>query len=476
MHELIAASAVELRKRLASQEVTPLDLLDALETRIADVNPRVHALPTLCFDRARDAARLLMARGAASRGALRGLPVAMKDLVDVAGVRSTKGSPIFADHVPTASSPVTLQVEAEGGVVYAKSNTPEFGAGASTFNQLFETTRNPHDLSKSAAGSSGGSAAALASGMAWLAHGSDLGGSLRNPASFCGVVGMRPSIGRAPGGTISDRFDTLFIEGPMARSVADLALFFDGLTGWERASSAELTAAGGAPHLAAAQAPKPPKRVAYSKDLGVTPVDPQVAEITRAAADRLARQGIVVEEAHPDFSGAHEAFQTLRAVAFAASMSELYETKRDQLKPDVIWNIEKAADLSGQDVARAIATRARIAHDVARFFQTYDLLLSPATIVTPFSADTRTVEECAGTTFETYIDWLAIVFAVTLSGCPAMSIPCGFSREGLPIGLQVVGPERGEMTLLAQAAAIESILGTDPRPIDPKTPAGSTSA
>lgn len=452
---LIDETATALLPRLASGEVTPLDLLDALEARIAEVEPLVHALPTMCFDRARARAKRVMDAERDQRGALQGLPVAMKDLVDVAGVRSTKGSPIFADSIPTRSAAIVERVEDQGGVIYAKSNTPEFGAGASTFNQLFETTRNPHDLSKSAAGSSGGAAAALASGMAWLAHGSDLGGSLRNPASFCGVVGLRPSVGLVPGGTLQDPFDTLFVEGPMARTVADCALFLDAM-----AASGE--------HRRAAERPRAPMRVAWSKDLGVTPVDPAVARVAEAAARRFEALGAVVEEANPDFSGAHEAFKTLRAIGFAASMRDLYDRHRDKLKPDVVWNIEAAFSLTGADVAQAVETRARIAQDTAVFFETYDVLCTPATIVPPFDADTRSVERVGDHRFETYVDWLAIVFAVTLTGHPAMSLPCGVVEGGLPVGLQLVGAPRGEAALLAYAAALEAAIGWDPRPRTPK--------
>ncbi|MCX7306834.1 MAG: amidase family protein, partial [Afipia sp.] len=270
--ELIRATACDLVDRLRSGKVTPHDLLDALEKRISDVDSKVNALPTLCFDRARAHADRLMKLPVGQRGLLAGMPVPIKDLTDVAGVLTTQGSPIFKDNIATKSNIVVEHLEASGGIIYAKSNTPEFGAGAQTFNEVFGQTRNPWNLSRSPSGSSGGAAAALASGTAWLAHGTDVGGSLRNPASFCGVVGIRPSIGRVahtPNGMI-DR--TLSADGPMARNVEDLALMLDAMSGEEPRDPLSLPALPTS-FLAAARSGSKPKRVAYSADLGISPVD-----------------------------------------------------------------------------------------------------------------------------------------------------------------------------------------------------------
>ena len=286
---LTSLSATDIVERLGKSEITPLDCLDALEARIAAVDPTLNALPTLCFERARDRAQALMRRPMAERGRLAGLPVPIKDLTEVAGVRTTYGSRIHADFVPDVSDPLVVRIEAEGGIVYAKSNTPEFGAGANTFNEVFGATRNPWNTALSAAGSSGGAAAALASGMAWVAHGSDMGGSLRNPASFCGVVGFRPSPGRVatnPGQKI-DRL--LSVEGPMARTVEDVALLLDAMTGEDPADPVSLPRVES--YLAAARSGWRPRRVAFSADLGITPVDPEVAAICRAAALRFGAIG-----------------------------------------------------------------------------------------------------------------------------------------------------------------------------------------
>jgi amidase len=465
---LVRETACSIVDKLNSGEVTPLDLLDALEKRIADVDDKVNALPTLCFDRARNHAKTLMERPVAERGLLRGLPVPIKDLTNVAGVRTTQGSPIYKDNVPARSDLMVEHLENNGGVIYAKSNTPEFGAGANTFNEVFGATRNPWDTSKSAAGSSGGAAVALATGMAWLAHGSDMGGSLRNPASFCGIVGMRPSIGRVPHTPAAKIDRNLGVQGPMARNVEDLALLLDAMSGEHPADPLSLPLLPTS-FLSSARSGSKPKRIAYSPDLGITPVDPEVIALTRKAAQRFAEAGAIVEEAHPDLREAHECFHVLRAFDFAISKAALLRDKRDQLKPEVIWNIEEGLKLTVEQLERAEAQRVAMTNRTLDFFKTYDLLLAPATIVPPFPLENRYVAECAGKKFDNYVEWLGIVYAITLVCCPALSMPCGFTASGLPVGLQVVAPPRGEAQLLAGAKVLEDILGLrSSTPIDPR--------
>ena len=466
--ELIEMTACAIVDQLKSEELSPLQCLSALETRIFEVDGVVNALPTLCFDRAREQAAALMRKPVSERGMLCGLPVPIKDLVDVACVRSTQGSPIFKDRIAVESDLLVRHLEHQGAIVYAMSNTPEFGAGANTFNEVFGRTLNPWNTSRSAAGSSGGAAVALATGMAWLAHGNDLGGSLRNPASFCGVVGMRPSPGRVaanPGPRIDS---TLGAEGPMARNVEDLALLFDAMIGEEPGNPVSLPV-DETNYLAAARSGWQPKRVAVSRDLGITPVDPVVAEIVINAARALEKTGVVVEEAHPDFSEAHECFQTLRAFGFALSKKALLESHRAMLKPEVIWNIEKGLALTVDDIMKAEAQRAAMFQRSLRFFETYDLLLCPATIVPPFPIEQRYLASCNGVAFDNYVQWLAIVYAITLVCCPAMSIPAGFTADHLPVGLQIVAPPRGEARLLAGGRLMEQVLGLGAiTPINPR--------
>ena len=470
--ELIRLTAREAVALLARGEVTPLDLVDAALARIEATDAALAAVPTLCADRARRRAREIMAAGdggAAAGGAwLAGLPVVIKDLTDVAGVRTTYGSTIFADHVPETSDILVERLERNGAIVLGKSNTPEFGAGANTFNEVFGKSRNPWNTALACGGSSGGSAVALAVGQSWLATGSDLGGSLRIPASFCSVVGLRPSPGRvARSGTMLP-FDTLGVAGPMARNVGDLALMLDAMAGADRRDPLALPAPA-RPFLASAVAPTPAARIAYGA--GAFPVEPEVDAICRAAAFGFADLGARVEEAAPDLADAPEIFQTLRAARYAAAMGPLLEDHREALKPEIVWNIEKGQALSADDIGRAERARGALCGRMADFQGEYDLLTTPAVIVPPFDVDVRYVEEAAGRKFVNYVDWMMITYAITLTGCPAMSIPCGFTEDGLPVGLQIVGRPRGEAELIAAAGAFEQRLGLAGRvPIDPMTP------
>ncbi len=467
MTDLIRMTATQIVEGLKAGAITPLDCLDALERRVAEVDGKVNALPTRCFGRARAHAERIMQKPASERGLLAGLPVPIKDLTDVAGVRSTQGSPIFRDRIAEASDLLVTHLEGNGGVIYAKSNTPEFGAGAHTFNEVFGATLNPWNIRMSASGSSGGAAVALATGMAWVAHGSDLGGSLRNPASFCGVTGMRPSPGRVAATVFSKIDSTLGVEGPMARNVEDLALLFDAMVGEEPADPLSLPS-DGTSYLKAARSGWKPKRIAVSRDLGLPPVSRDVAELVLSAARKLEAEGVIVEEAHPDLRETRECAQTLRALAYA-NMRPLLDRHRDLLKPEVVWNIEKGLSLTGAEIARAEAQRGEMFRRMRTFFETYDLLLCPTTIVPPFPVEQRYVAECEGVTFESYVDWLMIVHAITLCCCPAISIPCGFTKDHLPVGLQVVAPGRGEARLLAGARFIEQVLGLGAiTPIDPR--------
>jgi amidase len=457
--ELIQLSALEAAQRLGRRELRPIELVDAALARIAEVDPAINAIPTICAERAREHARRLeRRRPEEGPGWLGGLPIAVKDLTPVAGVRTTFGSPIYADHVPDRSDLLVERLEARGAIVLGKSNTPEFGAGANTFNPVFGQTLNPWDTRMSCAGSSGGSAVALATGEVWLATGSDLGGSLRTPASFCSVVGLRPSPGRVPGGPRELPFDKMSVDGPMARTVADLALLLDAMAGHHPADPLSYPAPVES-YASAAARRTVPKRVAFSPDLRISPVDPEVKAITAAAAARLAELGADVTEDCPDFSEAPETFHVLRAAGYVAGMDPLYRTKRSLLKEDIVWNIEQGLAQAPQRIGEAERARGRIFKNVAEFFTHYDLLLCPTACTPPFDVNQRYVTEVAGHKFESYIDWLRLVSAITLTSCPALSLPCGFTKAGLPVGLQMVGKPRGEAELLSAAAALEEALG-----------------
>ncbi len=473
MNELVKMTACAAREALRRGEIAPADLLDAAEARIAQSDGAVNALPTLCFDRARKAAARLLPRDAAPPGYLHGLPVAIKDLTDVAGVRTTYGSPLFADHVPADSDPVVERLEAMGALVVAKSNSPEFGAGANTFNDVFGTTTNPWDGDRTCGGSSGGSAAALAAGQVWLAHGSDLGGSLRIPASFCNVVGLRPSIGRVPMGRRGHLWNSLAVEGPMARNVADVALFLDAMTvpvpGAPPLADPFLLPPPAEAFLAAAQAPALPARAGFSTDLGIADTDPEVAAICRAAADRLAGLGTAVDDACPDFSRAEACFLALRSQFRVTAFAALDPAQIARMKPEIQVEMKRGLALGAMDLGLAMRDRDELYRSCASFFADHDLLLCPTVIAPPFPHRLRFLPYRGRDADENYVEWLVLTFAITLTGCPTLSLPVGFTAAGLPVGLQMMAPVGGEARLLQAAAALEQELGLSGQvPIDPR--------
>ena len=466
--ELVSLSAREAVARLKSREISPLELIDAAEERIAAVDPAVNALPTLCLDMARDAAKAMKVPDAPGPGWLGGLPIVVKDVTDVKGVRTTHGSPIFADHISTRDDISVEVLKRNGAIVIGKSNTPEFAAGANTFNEVFGKTLNPWNTDMTCGGSSGGAAVAVATGMSWLATGTDLGGSLRTPASFCSVVGLRPSPGRVAAGPQRDPFQSLSMNGPIARNVADVALMLDAEVGSHPHFPLALEAPA-KPFQDAALHPRTPARIGFTPDLGIGPVDPEVAAICRAGAERLAEAGAGIEESTPDFSGALDTFQTLRASAFVVNRAPLLEKHRDKMKPEMIWHIEKGMAQSSGDLSVALRERGALYQRVATWFEDYDVLACPAAIVAPFDVDMRYVEQVGDHKFANYVDWLYITFAITLTGCPAISVPVGFTASGLPVGLQLVGRPRGEAELLSYAARLEEIVNISPAaPIDPR--------
>lgn len=462
---LSARKTVELLK---SGAVSPLELIDHALARIAAVNPKVNAMVTLCADRARDHAKRLMAKPVDQRGPLCGLPFGVKELNDVAGVRTTYGSPIFADNVPEKSDIMVERLENNGGIVLGMTNTPEFGAGANTFNEVHGETYNPWNVKLNAGGSSGGAAVALATGEVWLATGSDLGGSLRTPAAFCSVVGLRPSPGRVPSGPGELRFDTLSVDGPMARDVGDTAMMLDAMAGWHIDIPVSYPAPD-EPFLTTALKRLKPKRVAFSLDPAALPIEAGVKSLCRAALEKLSAAGIAVEEASPDFSGVGNAFQTLRAVDYATTMRPLLNKHRDKLKPDVIWNAEKGLGLTAEEIGKAHLRRSRLYADMVKLFETYDLLVLPAAPILPRDIKERWPRKIAGEQLDNYVEWLKLAALITMTSCPVLSLPCGFSPDGRPMGLQIVGKPRGEGALLSHAMLFEEILGVrDAVPIDPK--------
>jgi len=458
--ELTDLTATQAVAALRKREVSPLEMVEAVLSRIDETDDKINAIPTVCAEMARERARSLTDNPPDSGNQfwqLAGLPIAVKDLVDVKGVRTTYGSPLFAEHVPDRSNYLVSTLEKRGAIVIGKSNTPEFGAGGNTFNEVFGATRNPWNLKKTVGGSSGGSAAALAAGQVHLATGSDTGGSLRIPASFCSVVGLRPSSGRVARGPTALPFNYLSVEGPMGRNVPDTALMLDSMTGAHPGDPISLPAT--EDYLRALEHNRKPKKVAFSRNLGITPVDPEIARVCEQAALRFEQMGAVVEEVHPDFSTAKQVFHTMRAFVFSTRFAPLVRERRDEFKPEIIWNVEQGLKLTVEQLAWAENERTRLYARMVEFFEEYDLLLCPTTIVQPFDVETRYVTEVAGQQFDNYIDWLSITYALTLTTLPVLSLPCGFTCSKLPVGLQMVGKPRGESELLALAYELEQLLG-----------------
>lgn len=469
--DLTACEVVALLKR---REVAPAELVEASAARIAEVEPLVNALPILCVERALEQAAGIAADPARAQGPadLHGLPISVKDLDEVAGVGHTfGGSVIFEGNIARSSCPMVEVLEGNGAIPIGKSNSPEFGFNASTINALFGPTRNPYDNSRTVGGSSGGAAASVATGEVWLATGSDLGSSIRLPAAFCSVVGLRPSPGRVPRAPAGMPFSPLPVLGPIARTVADVALMFDAMVAEHWRDPLSLPASPGAFSAALAER-RVPKRIGFSPDLGITPVDPEIAAITAAAAARFAEAGVAVEEACPDISDAIEIFHAIRGVNHLAAMTPLVEQYGERVIPEIHYSVERAAGLPIERYAWAERERARQYFRVMAFFERHDLLVCPTAIMPPFPAEWRRVEELNGHRFGSYIDWIAITFSISLTGCPAISVPCGFTAAGLPVGLQIVAPPRQEGRLLAAAQVFEDIVGALGRkPVDPKGPA-----
>lgn len=471
LHDLLPMTACEIVRLLARGEVSPVELVGISQDRIEQTDAALNALPTKCFERAFDQAGRIQDGTISDDGSgsrLGGLPVAIKDLNNVAGVRTTYGSTVFADHVPECSDFTVEKLESNGAVIMGKSNTPEFGAGASTFNDVFGITCNPWDIRKNPGGSSGGSAAAVASGQVWCAQGSDLGGSLRIPASFCGVVGYRPTPGIVPRGPTSQPFSPLWVDGPIARNVADCALLLDAMSGRDSRDPMSRPRPVESFLETVRKDPPPNLRIAFSNDLGISPVDPDVETVFSAVIGRMGEIAAEVEQAHPDLKNAPGAFQTLRAAWLATDMAELLEDHETMLKPELVWNIRQGMELSADEIGRAEIEQGRSYRSILDFFDTYDLLVTPTTVVPPFEKDCRYPEQVNGQTLETYFDWCAITYSISLTACPAISVLAGFTEDGLPIGLQIIAAPFMDADLLCAAARVENLLGLHGKlPINP---------
>lgn len=455
-NDLCRLSATELVRLMRSKEVSAREVTAAHLARIEAVNPVLNAVVTLHAEEATAAARRAdeaHARGDAL-GLLHGLPVAHKDLFLTRGMRTTFGSPIFQRFIPDQDSIVVERQRRAGAITLGKTNTPEFGAGSHTFNAVFGATRNPYDPSKTCGGSSGGAAVALATGMVALADGSDLGGSLRNPANFCNVVGLRPSIGRVPQWPSQDAWGTLAVSGPMARTVEDVALFLRALAGPDARDPISLGDDGDG-FAGSLRRDFTGTRIAWSADLGGLPVEPAVTAVLESRRGVFTDMGCDVDETSPDLSGADEVFQTLRGVSMASSLGPLLDQHPTSFKETVVWNVGLGRALTGTQVAAAVLKRSQIFDRMHDFMNKYEFLIAPVSQVAPFPIEQEYPTEINGVKMNTYLDWMRSCSAITVTGHPAISVPCGFTPDGLPVGVQIIGRYRDERGLLQFAHAFE---------------------
>jgi amidase len=457
-NELHYRPARQLVADLRDGDLSARELMTACLARIEQCNPQVNAICTLiapeqAMQLAAEADQRLV-RGD-PLGALHGLPIAVKDLSATRGIRTTMGSPIYADHVPAEDSLLVQRLKQAGALIIGKTNTPEFGVGSQTFNPLFGTTRNPYDLGRTAGGSSGGAAAALASGMLPLADGSDMGGSLRNPAAFCNVVGFRPSLGRVPHWPSTMAWQSrLGVEGPMARDVEGCALLLSVLAGPDERDplSIQENPEIFLQHLAHDFIEG---RIAWTPDLGLLPVEREVVTVCESALLHWQAAGLHVEHACPDLDGAMEAFKVLRAAYYAEIGAPLLAGYRHLMKDTLISNIETGMKLTALDITRADAVRTRLYMGLMAFFQDHDFLVLPTTQVQPFDCATEWVREIEGQALAEYLDWMSICCIISVFGLPAISVPCGFTRAGLPVGIQIVGRPRADLEVLRVAWLLE---------------------
>ena len=451
-------SALDIRDAVRSKAVSATEVVTAHLDRITAINPQINAIVTLVPELALAQAQEIdaaIARGE-TLGPLAGVPVAHKDLTLTQGIRTTFGSKLFANFVPTRDAEIVARMKAAGAVTLGKTNTPEWGAGSQTFNDIFGVTRNPYDLSKTAGGSSGGAAAALAARLVPLCDGSDLGGSLRNPASFCNVVGFRTTPGRVPIIPSENPHDPLPIAGPMARTVDDCALLLSVISGEHaQAPLSRLIAQSFEPPIEAGASPS---KIAFSADFsGQIPVDPKVIDCvndTRAFFNDL---GCEVIDYCPDLSGANDTFHILRANSFARRHGEGVRRNPHDYKQTIVWNVEAGLALSQSDVQRALQQQAELIKRFRVFFEHYDFLVTPVVQVPPFDAALEYVTEIIGQPMQTYIEWMQSCSIFSVTGLPALSLPAGFTSLGLPVGLQIIGRPRADLAVLQLAKAFETI-------------------
>jgi amidase len=458
--ELITLSAVDAVAALRNGDVKPSELVEAAATRIEAVEPKLNALPILALDQARDAARKRESAGVKPSdhpADLAGLPIAIKDLIDVKGLLTTYGCPLYKDNIATKSDPLVTLLESRGATVIAKSNSPEFGMLPVSDNRVFGATATPYAHNRTSGGSSGGAAAAVGAGEVWLAHGSDVGGSLRIPAAFCGVVGIRPSPGRVPRAPSKRGFSPLSVQGPMARSVGDVALFLDAMAAHAPGDPLTQQEILGQFQQAVREA-RPPKRIAFATDLGLGGVDPEVEAIARAAFQKFSGMGAVTEETRPDFGRIDVLFQRLISFNYLTERAEFADANRDKIEPVHGILVDAARKMTIEQLAEAQHWRADLYTRMATFFEDFEALVTPTVGVVPFAKDLRggaNVDEWAGSNPPR---WFHQCWGTVPLSNPILAIPAGFTKAGLPVSVQIIAPQRREDMALAYGKLLEDAL------------------
>ncbi len=456
--DLCFVPATQLARMYRTRKTSPLEVMQAVLARIEAANPTVNAVVTIAkvaaLAQARSATRAL--KPGADLRPLHGIPISIKDLTPTKGIRTTWGSKIFEHHVPAEDALIIERLKAAGAIIFGKTNTPEFGAGANTFNAVFGATRNPWNPTLTCGGSSGGAGVALATGMGPIAQGSDLGGSLRIPAAFCGVVGFRTTPGLVPSYPRELAWDSLSVDGPMARTVADTALMLSAIAGPDDRAPMSYAVDNGS-FLRAVRSPTIAGwHIAWTPDLnGLIPVDSGIADVASQATRVFRSLGAKVSSASPDMRDVNDIVLSTRGLSMVANHAEKLPQWREQMQAGLIWNIEQGLKLTPEEIGRGERLRTALWHRVRRFFEEYDLLILPTVAVPPFPVEQAYPTTINGKALAHYTQWFFLTYAITLTGLPAISIPCGFTPDGLPVGLQIVGRRRQEAAVLAAAAAFE---------------------
>ncbi len=440
---------------LRTRKVSATEVMKAFIAQVERVNPKVNAIVTFVPELALAAAKRFDSRKKSpQRGVFAGLPIAYKDLIPTKGIRTTFGSKVYENKIPEENHLLVDRLSQAGAITLGKTNTPEFGAGSQTFNAVFGATRNPYDPSKTCGGSSGGAAVAVACGMLPFADGSDLAASLRNPGNYCNVVGFRPTPGRVPGWPSANAWDTLSVIGPLARTVSDAAFLFSAMAGPDARSPTSISEPGSL-FQKDLKRTFAKTRIAWSRDLGGLPMDPRVTAVLEPQRKIFSSLGCVVEEAQPDFTGATEAFETLRAVGFLGRYGAVMKDHRNKLKDTVLWNIEEGLKRSAEQIAEAEITRTALFHRMRAFLERYEFLVCPVNQLPPFPVDVQWPREIAGERMGNYLDWMKSCYYITITSHPAISVPAGFTPQGLPVGIQIVGRYRDDLGVLRLAHAFE---------------------